>query len=68
MDAIRERNCGYSVWPDGSRLLCRQERPHPGAQLCLFDTSESFRHTAVLTDQGGEVPARELADRLHARV
>ncbi|MGH8974593.1 MAG: IS1380 family transposase [Acidimicrobiia bacterium] len=57
-----------SSWPEGSRLLCRRERPHPGAQLSLFDTGEGSRHTCVLTDQEGEVPARELAHRLHARV
>lgn len=34
-----------STWPEGSRLICRRERPHPGAQLSLFDTAEGFRHT-----------------------
>src|SRR4030088_2382733 len=24
-------------WPEGTRLFCRRERPHPGAQLTLFD-------------------------------
>jgi hypothetical protein len=28
----------------------RRERPHPGAQLCLFDTIEGLRHTAFITD------------------
>jgi hypothetical protein len=40
-----------SAWPAGARLICRRERPHPGAQLSLFDTVEGFRHQCVLTDQ-----------------
>lgn len=27
-------------WPPGTRFLVRRERPHPGAQLSLFDTSK----------------------------
>jgi len=57
-----------STWPERSRLLCRRERPHPGAQLSIFDTGEGFRHTCLLTDQQGGPPERELAHRLHARV
>jgi hypothetical protein len=38
-------------WPPATRLICRRERPHPGAQLSLFDTVEGFRHQCVLTDQ-----------------
>jgi Transposase DDE domain group 1 len=26
-----------SAWPEGSRLICRRERPHPGAQFEIFD-------------------------------
>ncbi|MDJ0424303.1 IS1380 family transposase, partial [Dietzia kunjamensis] len=26
-------NIDLSAWPDGSRLILRKERPHPGAQL-----------------------------------
>ncbi|MGH9005060.1 MAG: IS1380 family transposase, partial [Acidimicrobiia bacterium] len=33
------------AWPDGTRLIVRRERPHPGAQLSLFDTIEGLRHT-----------------------
>ena len=28
-------------WPEGTRLICRRENPHPGAQLSLFDLSTS---------------------------
>lgn len=57
-----------STWPPGARLVCRRERPHPGAQLSLFDTSEGFRHTCFLTDSAGTITALELRQRRHARV
>ena len=56
------------TWPGGARLICRRERPHPGAQLSLFDTNEGFRHTCFLTDSAGEPPTLELRQRRHARV
>jgi hypothetical protein len=42
------------AWPAGTRLIVRRERPHPGAQLSLFDTIEGLRHTAFLTDTTGD--------------
>ena len=56
------------TWPAGVRLICRRERPHPGAQLSLFDTSEGFRHTCFLTSSAGKPPPLELRQRRHARV
>ncbi|MDQ6727674.1 MAG: IS1380 family transposase [Actinomycetota bacterium] len=56
------------TWPAGVRLICRRERPHPGAQLSLFDTSEGFRHTCFLTSSKGKPPPLELRQRRHARV
>jgi hypothetical protein len=57
-----------SAWPPGARLICRRERPHPGAQLSLFDTVEGFRHQAVLTDQADpDIAALELRHRQRAR-
>jgi hypothetical protein len=41
----------------GTRLIVRRERPHPGAQLSLFDTIEGLRHTAFITD----TPSRDIA-------
>jgi hypothetical protein len=43
-----------SAYPDGTRMIVRRERPHPGAQLSLFDTIEGLRHQAFVTDS----PAR----------
>jgi hypothetical protein len=55
-------------WPEGTRLIVRRERPHPGAQLSLFDTIEGFRHTAFITNQTSvDVAALELQQRQRAR-
>jgi hypothetical protein len=37
-------------WPQGSRLIVRRERPHPGAQLSFSDHN-GHRFQAILTDQ-----------------
>ena len=55
-------------WPDGTRLIVRRERPHPGAQLTLFDTIEGFGHTAFITNRTSyDVAALELQQRQRAR-
>jgi Transposase DDE domain group 1 len=57
-----------SAWPEGSRLICRRERPHPGAQFTIFD-EHGYRHTCFLTDQtGDDIAALELRHRGRARV
>jgi len=60
-----------SSWPEGSRLILRKERPHPGAQLTFTDV-DGHRITAFLTDTGrgvipGQVAGLELRHRQHAR-
>lgn len=58
-----------SAWPEGTRLICRRERPHPGASLTLFDIGEGFRHTCFITNTPGEdIAALECRHRGHARV
>lgn len=59
-------------WPEGSRLILRKERPHPGAQLTFTDV-DGHRITAILTNTApGLVPGQgaglELRHRQHARV
>jgi hypothetical protein len=59
-------------WPEGSRLILRKERPHPGAQLTFTD-ADGMRVTAILTDTpAGIIPGQaaglELRHRQHARV
>jgi Transposase DDE domain group 1 len=57
-----------SGWPEGTRLIVRRERPHPGAQFEVFD-AHGYRHTAFITDQdGNDIAALELRHRRRARV
>ena len=62
------------AWPEGSRVIVRKERPHPGAQLSLFDTICGFRHTAFIfardarAEERRSMAALELRHRQHARV
>jgi hypothetical protein len=55
-------------WPDGTRLICRRERPHPGAQLSFTDL-DGHRFQCFITDQpGNHLAALEHAHRQHAEV
>jgi hypothetical protein len=49
------------AWPQGTRVIARRERPHPGAQLSFSD-HDGHRFLATLTDLDGD--AVEL-ERLH---
>jgi hypothetical protein len=52
-------------------MIVRRERPHPGAQLSLFDTIEGVRHQVFITDSPRptcSVQLLELRHRAHARV
>jgi len=58
-------------YPDGTRIIVRRERPHPGAQLSLFDLDEGMRHQAFLTDTPygqGSLQLLEVRHRAHARI
>ena len=62
-----------SAWPEGSRVIVRAERAHPGAQLSLFDIAEGLRHTAFITDSADgavahQIQGLELRQRRHARI
>jgi len=55
-------------WPEETRLICRRERPHPGAQFQIFD-EHGYRYTCFLTDQDDKsIAALELRHRGRARV
>jgi hypothetical protein len=57
-----------SSWPQGSRLIVRRERPHPGAQLSFTD-HDGYRFQAILTDQADEdIAVLECRHRQHAHV
>jgi Transposase DDE domain group 1 len=56
-----------SGWPRGMRVICRKERPHPGAQLRLTD-ADGLRITAFATNTPtGQLPDLELRHRRRAR-
>jgi hypothetical protein len=56
-----------SGWPEGSRVIVRRERPHPGAQLSFTD-HDGHRFQAILTDQvGTDLAAIERRHRARAR-
>ena len=60
-----------AAFPAGTRLICRRERPHPGAQLSLFDQVNGMRHQVFATDTphgGGSIQFLEVRHRCHARV
>ena len=60
-----------AVFPAGTRLICRRERPHPGAQLSLFDQVNGMRHQVFATDTPhgrGSIQFLEVRHRCHARV
>lgn len=55
-------------WPEGTRLICRRERPHPGAQLSFTDL-DGHRFQCFITDQTDEdIAALEALHRQHAQV
>ena len=56
------------TWPAGTRLLCRREDAHPGAQL-RFTDHDGHRFQVFLTDQpDGDLACLELRHRQRARV
>ena len=57
-----------SSWPEGSRLIVRRERPHPGAQLSFTD-HDGYRFQAILTDQPDQdIATLERRHRQRARI
>jgi Transposase DDE domain group 1 len=56
-------------WPDGMRVIVRRERPHPGAQLSLFEERDGWRYTAFVTNtRAGALQWLEVRHRAHAKV
>ena len=53
-------------WPEGTRLICRRERPHPGAQLSFTDL-DGHRFQCFITDQSDpDIAELEVLHRQHA--
>ena len=58
-----------SGWPAGMRVILRRERPHPGAQLSLFEEADGWRYQAFITNTAtGQLQFLEARHRAHARV
>jgi Transposase DDE domain group 1 len=56
------------TWPAGTRVICRREDAHPGAQLRFTDL-DGHRFQVFLTDQPDpDIATRELRHRQRARV
>ena len=62
-------------WPAGMRVFARRERPHPGAQLSLFETQDGWRYSlwvsnvpAGLRGWRGQLGYIDAGHRVHARV
>ena len=62
-------------WPASMRLFARRERPHPGAQLSLFEQADGWRYTLWVTNLPEDTPGWlgrnayiDAAHRVHARV
>jgi hypothetical protein len=57
-----------SCWPEGTRLIARRERPHPGAQFQIFD-QHGYRYTCFITNQTDtDIAVLEARHRQRARV
>jgi Transposase DDE domain group 1 len=58
-----------SGWPAGMRVVVRSERPHPGAQISVFEAHDGWRYQALATDTTtGQLAWLEARHRAHARV
>jgi len=64
---IAELDVSMDGWPDRTRAIVRRERPHPGAQLKLWDR-DGYRHQVVLTNSRGDAARLELRHRRHGHV
>jgi len=64
---VAELDVALAGWPAGTRAICRREKPHPGAQLRLWDHN-GLRHQVVLTNSAGHAVDLELRHRRHAEV
>jgi hypothetical protein len=74
---LREGPAGDQLkgWPEKMRIFGRRERPHPGAQLTLFEAEDGWRYTLWVTNRPastkgwlGQPAYIDAAHRVHARV
>ena len=74
---LREGPAGDQLagWPATMRVFARRERPHPGAQLTLFEAEDGWRYSLWVTNLPQRTPGWrgqpayiDAAHRVHARV
>jgi hypothetical protein len=74
---LREGPAGDQLagWPAAMRVFARRERPHPGAQLSLFETADGWRYSLWVTNRPvttkgwlGQNAYIDAAHRVHARI
>jgi hypothetical protein len=74
---LRQGRAGDQLagWPATMRVFARRERPHPGAQLTLFEAEDGWRYTLWVTNLPARTPGWrgqpayiDAAHRVHARV
>ena len=74
---LREGRAGdqLAAWPASMRVFARRERPHPGAQLSLFEAADGWRYSLWVTNLPqrtsgwrGQLACIDAAHRVHARV
>ena len=74
---LREGPAGDQLkgWPETMRVFARRERPHPGAQLTLFEAADGWRYSLWVTNlpamtKGwrGQCAYIDAAHRVHARI
>ena len=63
------------AWPASVRVFARRERPHPGAQLTLFEAEDGWRYSLWATNRPastrgwlGQAPYIDAVHRAQARV
>ncbi|MGH4011518.1 MAG: transposase [Pseudonocardiaceae bacterium] len=56
-------------WPADMRIIARREKPHPGAQLTLFEAADGWRYQLLATNTPrANAQFLEARHRPHARV
>jgi hypothetical protein len=74
---LRESPAGDQLkgWPPAMRVFARRERPHPGAQLTLFEAEDGWRYSLWVTNLPARTPGWrgqlayiDAGHRAHARV
>jgi len=68
---LREHPNGDQLasWPADLRIFCRREKPHPGAQLSLFEAHDGWRYQLTATNTATHTAQfLEARHRPHARV